>query len=383
MARLPFRFRNRRGDLREEAVASPSRRRAPRIIGQDRHKLLTHAERAGWIGGKRELLSVWRDYAEHFIRSRPLLSPEERSWLMSRGFSKDAAWLYDLPGEHAERYISDLQRRLMPQINGLDAPLLANRTLFMQAFRTQLPWPVPLAHAVGGRIMRDDEGIATWLGMADGRRACTRPAFVADGAVTVAREDSDALAGWAVEGNAPTPPAAEEAGGHDTQLLGLPPAHEWFGESERVRQHRFKLLLLRHPRTRRFGISGACLVLGSQSGGFVRDTVSVGIDPADGRLLAAVHRLQDRTVPGIDRDPWEERALPSGIPPGWGDFTARLLEALDGLPLLQWLQVEADLSTGGFTVVDSSDQLDTAAFQVHAPLMEDAACRRFIMEYCV
>lgn len=380
MARPLFRFRKRRGDIREERVASPSRRRTPQIIGQDRHKLLTHTERAGWIGGKRELLSVWRDYAEHFIRSRPLLSPEERSWLISRGFSKDAAWLYDLPGEHAEGYVSDLQLRLMPQINGVDAPLLANRMLFMQAFREQLSWPLPLAQAVGGRVMRDEEGAAAWLGMADGRRTCARPAFASEGAVTVLQEGAPALAAWTVEDGAPVADGAE---GHDTQLMGLPPIAAWFGASGRVRQHRFKLLLLRHPRKRRFGICGACLVLGSPSGGFIHDTVSIGIDPADGSLQSAVHRQQDRIVRGIERSPWDEAPLPSGTPPGWSDFTARLLEALDGLPLLEWLQVEADLSSGGFTVIDSSDRLDAAAFQVHAPLMENAACRRFIMEYCV
>ena len=375
-----FRIRKKRPNLREEAAASPNRRRRPRLIGQDPHRLLTHAERAGWIGGKRELLAVWRDYAEDFIRSRPVLPAEERKWLMSHGFDKDAAWLYGLPGEHAESYISSLQSRLMPQINGLDSPLLASRALFMQTFRDQLPWPIPLAQAVGGRMLRNDAGMAEWLAVAEGRRSCIRPAFISSGPVSIFPAGSSPLARW-LGGEQSL--SMDNASTQDNQLMGLAPVSDWFGESERVRSHRFKLLLLRAPRSRKFSLIAACLVLGSQNGAFEADTVSVQIDPANGRPRSFVQRLPERVAVHLEQGRWNGCLLPTTPAPGWADFTAQLLEALNGLPLLEWLQVEADLSTDGFTLLDATDNLDSAAYQVHQPLMEHALCRRFMMEYCL
>lgn len=375
-----FRIRRKRPNLQEAAAASPNRRRRPRLIGQDPHRLLTHAERAGWIGGKRELLAVWRDYAEDFIRSRPMLPVEERRWLMSHGFDKDAAWLYGLPGEHAESYISSLQSRLMPQINGLDSPLLANRALFMQTFRDQLPWPVPLAQAIGGRLLRNEAGVADWLAMAEGRRSCIRPAFVSSGPVSIFPAGSSPLASW-LGGEQSL--SMDNASTQDNQLMGLAPVSEWLGESERVRSHRFKLLLLRAPRSRKFSLIAACLVLGSQNGTFEDDTVSVQIDPTSGQPQGAVQRYPERVVARLEEARWGDCRLPSTPAPGWADFTGQLLESLNGLPLLEWLQVEADLSTDGFTLLDATDNLDSAAYQVHRPLMDSKLCQRFMMEYCL
>lgn len=375
-------IRKKRLNLQEEAAAPPNLRQRPRLIGRDRHRLLSHAERAGWIGGKRELLAVWRDYAEDFIRSRPILPVEQRTWLMSHGFDIESAWLYHLPGVHAESYVSTLQSRLLPQINGLDAPLLANRTLFMQTFRDQLPWPVPLAQAIGGRMLRDEAGMDAWLAMTEGRRSCVRPAFVSNGAVAVMPAGTSPLTGWPEWLLQPSSPHTNEAA-PDSQMMGLPPVSDWLGDCDHTHLHRFKMLLMRDPRSRTFSLIAACVVIGSHEGRFGPDTLSLQIDPTSGQPRGAVYRLDQAVTHANWTNPWNGSPLPEDPAPGWHRFVEQLIEALNGLPLLEWLQVEADLSAEGFIMLDATDVLDAPSYQVHQPLMEHALCRRFMMEYCL
>lgn len=324
---------------------------APRVIYKTKRKNLTHGSRLQRID-QMETLTAFRRFSERFHRHRPRLSPEESGYLHGHGFMPDKGALYGLPRDDVDSYLSDFQVAIMPLANGLHAAAVANRLLFWNLYSRLMPMASLAGSFQSGRpVIRIPEDA--------GRVLLMRPMMTTD----------ETPATWT---------QAPDKAGHDRILLDIPGGQECGSVT--------RMLVLCDPDTNMPTIVAAVALEGPPGShdGTGATVCSRSIDPGTG-LAGASLRFQRGKVAAPEQSDNRTQVEVSG----WWAMVRDVTAGLAQLPMAAILQIDLidwpDPETGaqGCLVVDVTDRIDAAAFQVHGPLMASPPCIRFIREFGV
>lgn len=343
---------------------------APRVIYRTARDKLTHAGRIDRID-QRATLAAFRAFSHAFHAWRPRPEPPLRALLHNRGFLPDKGALYRLSDTASDAvldsYLSDFMVAVLPMANGCCAIALRDRRLFWQLYRDILPL-APLEGLVqGGRVIRAPGGAAR-----DGNRP--------DGPV-LARP---MIAAADAAGAEPGPGvfwlerlAAAPLDRGDLVVLGLP------GGVPAAETEILRLAIIHDHKARRPVVLGAVLLRGDPAGvdrpG--AQVLSFPVDPDTGIVgpgLAFARARARAPVPVADLAPDLNRPR---ILPGWRSLHTRIVSALLRLPIGVAIQLDILRTSGGPVVVDATDRLDAAGFQVHGPLLDSPAATAFVREY--
>lgn len=317
----------------------------PRVIYKTKRNNLTHEGRIGRID-RIETLEAFGQFSRRFHAHRPRLHPEEAAYLHNNGFLPDKGALYGFPREDMDSYLSDFQADILPMANGRYAAALSNRLMFWRLYGRILPL-APLVAAVqsGRRIAMNRTAAA-------GDILLARPMMTADRSAPL-RED--------------TP----RDGGGDRCILALP------GLPEEVRV--LRVLVLYNPKTRLPEVHAAVALTGPLTALDQPGTAltSRRVDTETGIAGPALRFVRGAVGAAecVDRS---SQALPE-----WWAMVRDLTAGLAVLPVPAVMQFDVIPGRDGVLVIDATDRVDPAAFQVHGPLMGSRTAVEFLREFGV
>lgn len=324
---------------------------APRVIYKTVRKNLSHESRIGRID-RSETLNEFHAFSEDFHARRPRLDPEYAGPLHNRGFLPDKGVLFDLdsPGR-ADQYLSDLQARILPLVNGTRQAALRNRLLFWRLHRASVAMAELVGSVQGGRLVLSGEAGLPGPFL-------TRPALTSDATSPSCHADLSGI----------------DRDGPERIILRLP---QW-----QAGQRLLRVAVIHDPGTGLPVILGATVIaltdtLGSWQVDGAGATLRVAqIDPDTGLCgpYGAMIRGSLSPTPPTEPDP---------APPvaNWWALRIALTGALARIPLLGVAQFDILETADSGIVLDVTDRLDTASLQRHGPLMGSDAAIRFLKEF--
>lgn len=325
---------------------------APRVVYRVPRDVLSHEGRIRRID-RVDTLGAFRDFSEAFHARDPGLPTTLRAYLHNHGFLPDKAALYALPNESLDDYLSDFMVTLLPMANGLCAVALRDRRLFWQLYRGLLPLAPVAGLVLGGALVGKNP-------VPPSARLLARPLMAGGGEASetsfypslddVPRDRGDLVVlAW--------PESAAESNG----LLRLVFVHDHRTDSPVVLG-----AALLHGDPTALDQPGAC-VLTSQV-----DVVTGIVGPA--RVFG-----RDGAAPPVTNVPGalaRHRALAV-----WPGLVTTLVTGLLRLPIGVVGQLDIVLTAQGPVVVDATDRLDAAVFQVHRPLLASPMAKAFVREF--
>lgn len=333
-----------------EALARPTwvYPAAPRIIYRTARADLSHQGRIKRID-QAETLAAFRAFSDTFHARDTLKDPELRACLHNHGFFPDKGALYGLPNDALDDYLSDFQTALLPMANGHCAVALRDRRLFWQLYRNLLPLAPMAGMVLGGRLLRmaptDNTG--------------------ADGPV-LAR---------ALSGDTPAPcvyPTLADLPLDQGDLV----VFDW-SAPEIASADVIRLAFIHDHQAETMAVLAAVLLNGApvQVDHPHAQTVSAPIDVVSGIVghARSFCRNTGQHAPGEGKPPF--------VLTQWTRLISDLTAGLMRLPIGVVVQLDLLLTPAGPLVVDATDRLDVAAYQVHGPMMARPMAKAFLREF--
>lgn len=316
---------------------------APRIVYRTAREDLSHEGRIRRID-RSETLTAFRAFSDAFHARDTLTDPALRACLHNHGFLPDKAALYGLPDAALDDYLSDFLTWLLPMANGHCAIALRDRRLFWQLYRDLLPLAPVAGMVLGGRLLHGAAPKGPVLARAL-LGDTPAPAFHAT-PDDMPRDQGDLVALDWPQPDAAWPGLLRLAFIHDHQADSLVPLGAVFLQGDPAQCD--------HPEAQ---------------------VLSAPIDVTSG-IAGPARRFCRRTGQRGDAD-----MAPAFVVTPWARMITELTEGLMRLPIGVVLQLDVVLTATGPVVVDATDRLDAAAYQVHGPLMARPVARAFLREF--
>lgn len=324
---------------------------APRVIYKTVRKNLSHEGRIGRID-RLETLNEFHAFSEDFHARLPRLDPEQAGSLHNRGFLPDKGALFDLddPGR-ADQYLSDLQARILPLVNGTRQAALQNRLLFWRLYRASLDMAALVGSVQSSRLALSEDADLPGPFL-------IRPALTSDATPPLCHADLSDI----------------DCDGPERIILRMP---QW-----QAGQRVLRVAVIHDPGTGLPVILGAvAFPLTDTLGPWQIDGAGAmlrvaRIDPETGLCGPYGVMVRDSLTPPPQADP--DPAPPVA---NWWALRIALTGALARVPLLGIAQFDILETADSGIVLDATDRLDTASLQRHGPLMSSDVAIRFLREF--
>lgn len=320
------------------------------------------------------------------------LSEEEAQFFYERGFLPEKARLYGLNRDNIDSYLSDVQRWLTRLVNGSYSIVFNNKILFDQVFGPYCNVPRTVAVCRQGRVIpHTDLWQQIEAGQAGPLMLVAKPlGGGGGGSVYFIRIDKRHAVVETNDAITPRFSVKADALGEVFSRQRVP-----FIINEYVQQGDFskrlypltvntvRALVVRDPINGEPYLVRAVLRVGNSESypidNFSLGGLSIEVNKESGELGHAVAAAGRFTGKRWTTHPDTGEKITGAHIPNWQVYKDKLLTLFNKLPYLKYCGFDLILQENGFVVLEGNSYSQVRLFQMHEPLLQDAAYKDFLM----